>query len=196
MKDKNDNYNQGKIINSASHVTMTFTDSRDGRIYKIIKIGGKTWMAENLAFKTNSGCWAYDDDESNVDTYGYLYDWETAKTISPTGWHIPSDDEWLELSNFCGDKDFAANKLKEAGLTHWLSPNEGVTNETGFTALPGGCRCMDGRFFGIGDAGSIWSSTEHSPTKAWYRVFHFDDSEFEKDYDRKECAFSVRCIQD
>ena len=120
----------------------------------------------------------------------------SAKNNTPAGWHIPSDEEWKELSDFCGGDEHVANKLKETDTTHWLSPNDGATNETGFTALPAGLRSMDGRFLGLKDVCSMWSSTEHSPTTAWYRVINFDDGELEKDYDRKACAFAVRCIKD
>ena len=76
-----------------------FTDSRDKHVYKWVKIGTQTWMAENLAYKADRGCWAYNNKKSNVKTYGYLYNWETAKKVCPSGWHLPTDTEWTTMIN-------------------------------------------------------------------------------------------------
>jgi uncharacterized protein (TIGR02145 family) len=119
----------------------TFTDSRDGNVYNIVEIGNQTWMAENFAYKPADGFWAYNNDESNVSTYGYLYTIDTAISICPDGWHVPSIDEWEELFNYLGGTEQAGNKMKEAGGAHWDSEdygNKNITNSSGFTALPGG----------------------------------------------------------
>ncbi len=114
--------------------TGTFTDSRDNHIYKWVKNGTQTWMAENFAFKPSSGeFWAYNNDTTNVAIYGYLYSWETAQTIAPAGWHLPSQTEWETLVSFLGGSDAAYAKLLEAGTVHWGSPNS-ATNISGFTA--------------------------------------------------------------
>jgi uncharacterized protein (TIGR02145 family) len=119
----------------------SFTDSRDGKVYKIVEIGNQTWMAQNFAYKPTEGFWAYNNDENNVSTYGYLYTLETAKSICPDGWHIPSLEEWTELIDYLGGYEQAGNKMKEAGGTHWNSEdfgNKAITNSSGFTGLPGG----------------------------------------------------------
>lgn len=111
---------------------------------------------------------------SNYTTYGVLYNWAAAMAgsassstnpsgvqgVCPTGLHLPSDAEWTELIDYLGGgASVAGGKLKEIGATHWSSPNTGATNETGFTALPGGYRFNNGKFNGIGNYGSWWSAT-------------------------------------
>jgi len=173
-----------------------FTDSRDGKTYKTVKIGTQTWMAENLAYKTSTGCKAYDNNESNVAIYGYLYNWETAKNTCPAGWHLPSDEEWKILTTYIGGIPNAGGKLKETGTNHWRSPNKEATNETGFTALPGGYRFENGAFSNIGSHGYWWSSTEFAPTSAWCRGIWYYGSDVIRDNCVKIGGFSVRCIKD
>ncbi len=155
------------ILGLQAQTTGTFTDSRDGKVYKTVKINNQTWMSENLAFKPNSGnYWAYDDNNSNVAKYGYLYDWQTAKNVCPTGWHLPSDAEWTQLTNFVGGEDNASTKLK--AKSGWSYGGNG-TDDYGFTALPGGDRGNGGSFGGIGYGGDWWSATEYSTNSAWVR---------------------------
>lgn len=176
----------------------TFTDSRDGKNYKTVKIGTQTWMAENLAYKTSSGCWAYDNKEGNVATYGYLYDWKTAKNVCPTGWHLPSDAEWTQLTDYLGGEKVAGGKLKETGTAHWKSSNNGTTNETGFTALPGGSCFSSGAFFAIGGYGYWWSATEATEAgTAWFRTMFDYANDVARDYGfGEEMGLSVRCLRD
>jgi len=174
----------------------TFTDSRDGTIYKIVKIGSQTWMAENLAYKTNNGCWAYDDNESNVATYGYLYNWETAKTVCPKGWHLPSDKEFQTLIDHLGGDSIAGSKLKETGTTHWDKTNIDATNESGFSALPGGIHFSTGKSKYIGEVGHWWSSSEFGIDRAWERSLINVNSVASRFNPEKELGFSVRCIKD
>jgi len=107
---------------------------QQGNVYKTVKIGNQVWMAENLRFKASSGCWAYDNDESNVKIYGYLYDWNTAISVCPPGWHLPSKAEWVSLIETLGGKEIAKTSMKSA--TGW---NENGNNSSGFCALSGGC---------------------------------------------------------
>lgn len=174
--------------------TGTFKDPRDGKTYKTVKIGNQTWMAENLAFKPNSGnYWAYDNNNSNVVKYGYFYDWQTAKNFCLTGWHLPSDAEWTQLINFVGGEDNACTKLK--GKSGWSDGGNG-TDDYGFTALPGGGRYGDGSFDTIGYHGFWWSATENGPDYAWSRYLYYKESYVNRDSYHKEVGFSVRCLRD
>ena len=190
----------------------------DGNTYKTVTIGTQTWMAENLKVtKYNDGiaipnvtdntAWRelttgalcdYDNTPSNSETYGKLYNWHAVNTgkLCPTGWHVPSDAEWTELTDYLGGTSDAGGKLKETGTTHWNSPNTGATNETGFTALPGGYRNFDGTFYGVGTYGFWWSATEGSADSAWGRSMYYNGSYVGRDYNGKELGFSVRCLRD
>jgi uncharacterized protein (TIGR02145 family) len=143
------------------------TDSRDGKKYKTIQIGDQNIMAENLAFKPDNGnYWAYDNNPANVKIYGYLYNWETAIKVCPDGWHLPSKSEWIKLTDYLGEK-VALGKLIEPGTTHWGKNVNGATNESGFTALPGGDRFRNESFANIGISGFWWSCTDDTdPTRA------------------------------
>jgi len=146
----------------------------------------------------------------NYATYGVLYNWTAAmegeassttnpsgiQGVCPAGWHLPSDAEWTVLTDYLGGESVAGGKLKETGTTHWASPNTGATNETGFTALPGGVRSYDGIFSGIGDTGYWWSATEGSADDAWYRVVNYYHSGVSRYDYYKELGFSVRCLRD
>ena len=153
-------------------------------------------MAENLNYLTSSGSWCYDDNSSNCAKYGRLYNWETAQKVCPDGWHLPSDAEWTQLTNYLGGESVAGGKLKETGTIHWNSPNTGATNESGFTALPGGFRGSSGAFNCLGEDANIWSATEYFGSEACYccLTFHFSDMELSAYY--KTNGFSVRCVKD
>lgn len=146
----------------------------------------------------------------NYQTYGVLYNWAAAMNgeessnanpsgvqgVCPAGWHVPSYAEWTELTDYLGGASVAGGKLKEAGTTHWRSPNTGATNETGFTALPGGDRNLNGAFYGIGYLGYWWSATEYNATNAWNRSMGYDHGNVYRNYGNKEVGFSVRCVRD
>jgi uncharacterized protein (TIGR02145 family) len=172
--------------------TGTFTDSRDRKTYKYVTIGKQVWMAENLAYKPSSGnYWAYKNNSSNVNKYGYLYDWQTAKNVCPTGWHLPSDAEWTQLENFVGSNPGTKLKAK-SGWSH----NGNGTDDYGFSALPGGYRYSYGNFLNIGVGGGWWSATEGSADSAWYRSMGYDLSDVDRYDVVKELGFSVRCLRD
>jgi len=197
-------------------LTGTFKDSRDGRTYKTLTINGKEWMAENLAYLpavsppteeslTAPYYYVYDylgtsvaaaKQQANYTTYGVLYNWPAAKAACPAGWHLPTDDEWTALTTFLGGQSVAGGKMKEAGTAQWLSPNTGATNESGFSALPGGYRYNNGVFYNIGINGFWWSSTEHSTIDAWRRALGYSYSHISRNYSGLEYGISVRCVRD
>jgi uncharacterized protein (TIGR02145 family) len=133
-----------------------------------------------------------------------LYSWYTVDTVSnggknvcPTNWHVPSDAEWTTLTTYLGGND--ANKLKETGSTHWLYDyfaTKLVTNESGFTALPGGYRHSVGTCTELGMSGNWWSSSESSLTSAWYRSVAWTGSSVSRLNTSKNSGFSVRCLKD
>jgi len=170
----------------------TFTDSRDGEIYKYVKIGNQLWMSENLRFKPDSGnYWAYNYD-TIVNPYGYLYDWETANNVCPNGWHLPSNAEWTELANNLGGFSVAGGKMKTPG-TSWNPPNEDATNSSGFSALPCGTYEGNGIFFGRGNSTHFWSSEVR--LNIWW-LSTVDGSLHHTFIDMHHESASVRCVMD
>ncbi|MCB0685264.1 MAG: fibrobacter succinogenes major paralogous domain-containing protein [Saprospiraceae bacterium] len=189
----------------------------DGNSYKTIRMGSQVWMAENFRVtqyndKTvidqitnnttweglSTGAWCWYTNDSNYDRpYGKLYNWYAVNTgkLCPSGWHVPTDAEWTNLTDFLGGLDIAGGKMKEAGTTHWISPNTGATNESGFTGLPGGGRGTSGSFFDLGDFGLWWSSTESSSSNAWYRSVYYGNIDVGRLGDGKRLGFSVRCVK-
>jgi uncharacterized protein (TIGR02145 family) len=197
----------------------TVTD-RDGNVYNTVTIGAQTWMAENLKTTryqngdligtttsvdldiTNENSpkyqWAYGGNESNVSTYGRLYTWYgviDSRNVCPTGWHVPTDAEWTSLTTYLGGEGAAGGKLKETATTHWLTPNTDATNETNFTALPGGYRNQNGEFSGIGNYGYWWSSTENTTIAAWNRSMSYGSSSVSRNASFERNGISVRCVK-
>jgi uncharacterized protein (TIGR02145 family) len=173
----------------------TFKDSRDNKVYRKVKIGGQTWMAENLNYAANSSvCYGYENNAEYCAKYGRLYNWSTAKTACPTGWHLPSDGEWTTLTDNVGGSETAGTKLKST--SGWNEDGNG-TNESAFSALPGGSGGSDGSFFdNAGGLGHWWSATEHDAFGAWYRVMGYGHGVVFRVHDDKTNLISVRCVQD
>lgn len=216
---KEDELDETIITYNPSVAYGTMTD-QDGNTYKTVTIGTQTWMAENLKTtkyrngdvipnvpdntqwrNLTSGAYCnYNNDTAVANIYGRLYNWHAvndSRTIAPAGWHIPSDDEWRTLTTFLGGQIGAGGKLKETGTSHWKTPNTGATNETGFTALPGGNRTgSDFTFAYIGVFGTWWSATETDPTSAWCREISKNDADIEASFPPKEFGFSIRCVKD
>ena len=170
----------------------TFSDSRDGKVYKKVTIGGQTWMAENLNYAANSSV-CYENRADNCAKYGRLYNWPTAKTACPAGWHLPSDDEWTALTDFVGGLETAGKKLKSA--SGWNEDGAG-TDEYGFSALSGGYSISAGVFSSTGDYGVWWSAADYDSLGAWYRRVGYGSENVNRGRNSKTGLFSVRCAQD
>ena len=202
------------VIYNLIEDTLVVSDY-DGNTYSTIKIGEQIWMGENLRSTHYSDgspitYFNYDNDTSNVPIYGRLYSWAAAMNgeessnanpsnvqgIAPVGWHLPSKAEWQELADYLGGVNVAGGKLKEAGTNHWIAPNTGATNESGFTALPAGMHDFTGIFQWLGDHCAFSTSTgdlsqyevsgivlKTTESKMTIGGFHPDD------------ALSVRCVK-
>jgi uncharacterized protein (TIGR02145 family) len=129
-----------------------------------------------------------------------------SRNISPVDWHVPSDAEWKQLEMYLGMSLSDANadhirgtdeggKLKEKGTTHWNSPNTGATNESRFSALPGGFRVYHGDFYDIGSIGHWWSTTENDSSSSWYRTLVDYSAGVGRLSYYKTIGFSVRCVR-
>ena len=140
----------------------------------------------------------YEDEPANAETYGNLYNWYTvddARGVCPEGWHAPSDEEWSVLTSYLGSEP--GGKLKEAGYDHWNYPNVGATNETGFTAIPGGTRnYYSGDYRIMGNTGIFWSSTAYNNDIAWTLSLYWDSSDTYRMSLNKPYGLSLRCIMD
>jgi uncharacterized protein (TIGR02145 family) len=185
------------LLTGTAQEIGSFKDSRDGKTYKTIKIGSQVWMAENLGWKAGKECWAYNNADSLVGTYGYLYTWEMAQRSCPSGWHLPSDDEWNELTRRLGGDSIASGKLKAVTPGFWKSPNPGATNESGFTGLPAGNRSgFDGAFYGLGKYTFWWTATEYNKTGEIYvRSIDYHSTNVSASKNNREFGYSVRCVK-
>jgi uncharacterized protein (TIGR02145 family) len=189
--------------------------------FETVKIGSQTWMKNNLDVSVyrngdsiqqvkdgtawaalTTGAWCFNNnDVANESDYGKLYNWYAvtdSRNIAPLGWHLPTDAEWATLVSLTGGNTAAGDVLKEAGTTHWTSPNSGATNSSGFTGLPGGGRGVDGAFISTGGLGSWWTSSEDSPgsfTAVCYQM-NYNQSGVNRGSAAKVTGFSVRCVKD
>jgi uncharacterized protein (TIGR02145 family) len=201
----------------------------DGRTYDLVEIGGQCWFADNLAtdqyrngdliptgldsanwLNTITGAYAiYNNDLANDAGYGKLYNWYTtvdSRGLCPSGWHVPTDCEWMYLEGSLGmmvqqQVVTGYRGTNESGAlrstTGWNSPNTGATNSSGFTALPGGYRYYYAMYDGIGYGGSWWSSTAYYSTVACGRSLYYTSSYVDRIIGyNKRAGFSVRCVRD
>lgn len=191
-----------------------FVTDIDGNVYHTITIGTQVWMLENLRvtrfrngdsikYVTDSYYWdsdnvphycPYNSDESNVNVYGYLYNQSAVLDtdgLAPSGWHVPSPAEIQILIDYLGSEAVAGGKLKEYGTSHWHSPNIGASNESGFTALPGGRRVAYGAYERIGDICNFWSSYPW-----WLMQINYNEPRAFFYIQAGSTGASVRCIRD
>ena len=196
---------------------LKVTHYSDGKAIPLVSDGA---MWDALTFTDRAYCW-YDNSTSFGDTYGALYTWPAAMNgaagsatnpsgiqgVCPDGMHLPSDKEWKQLEMYLGMSQAEADdagwrgtdeggKLKETGTIHWYSPNTGATNASGFTALPGGVRGIDGSFGNVGYGAYLWTATEGSSTHVWSRYLSDSYAVVYREDDFKNVGFSVRCIGD
>jgi len=171
---------------SVSHGQMT--DPRDGTTYNTVTIGTQTWMAENLDYRTGIS-WCYGELSANCEKYGRLYDWQTARTACPGGWHLPSDGEWSQLEDAIGGgaNGDVGTKLKSKSMNG--------ADAYGFTVLPAGGRLYDGVFDDVGGYARFWSASENGGANAWYRNFGNGHANVGRSYYDKSFGFSVRCLE-
>jgi uncharacterized protein (TIGR02145 family) len=209
--------NSCKKSDDNKNPSTSITD-KDGNVYTSVTIGTQVWMVENLkTTKLNDGtaipnvtdntawtslttpgyCW-YNNDVANKTPYGALYNWYTvnAGKLCPTGWHVPTDAEWTTLITFLGGEDVAGGKLKETGTTHWESPNNVATNESGFKGLPGGFYADNG-FWQINAFGLYWLATGSVSWGADYIALDYIDITTGINATNKiYYGYSVRCLKD
>lgn len=170
---------------SGERTTASFTDLRDGKVYRTVQLIGKAWMAENLDYDVGAGCWFYNDDPGNGEKYGRLYTWEAAKRACPPGWRLPEKNEIGELVDYFGKGSKAYEGLIKGG-------------NSGFDALLGGNRLNtnNGDYLHLGQSGFYWSASRNWANSDWYcyycfyggsrQVFHGDNS--------WSLGFSCRCL--
>jgi uncharacterized protein (TIGR02145 family) len=181
----------GKGAKSTEAGDGTFTDSRDGKTYKTVKIGTAVWMAENLNFAAD-GSKCFENNDANCAKYGRLYDWATAMKACPAGYRLPSDDEWTALWAV-GGGETAGKTLKSAA--GWNENGNG-TDDFGFSALPSGGGDSGGNFGSAGEYGFWWSATENDANLAKaLNMFHSNENMLGSG-DDKTNLYSVRCVKD
>lgn len=205
---------------SLKSTAQTVTDI-DGNIYDTVIIGAQIWLKQNLkTTKYNNGVdipttslpinnnasaiyqWSYDDDSTNIDTYGRLYTWNVANNtnnVCPTGWHVPDNSDWETLRDYLGGGSIAGAKMKEVGTTHWNETDSTVTNSSGFTALGGGFRGNPSGFNNLGTLGSFWSTTPFGTTDSFPRGTSFNlyanNNTFLSSVAVSNNGKSIRCIK-
>jgi uncharacterized protein (TIGR02145 family) len=179
----------------------------------------QVWMTKNLDVSTyrngdpipqvtdpslwaglTTGAWSYyENNTANGTTYGKLYNWyaiNDPRGLAPEGWHVPSDAEWTALMNCLGGESVAGGKMKETGTAHWLSPNTGADNSSGFTALPGGVRDNAGAFLDLAFRGYWWSATEYTTSIAGAWFLGYNTASLGRVNANKTDGISVRLVRD
>jgi uncharacterized protein (TIGR02145 family) len=189
-------------VKPAPPSVSTFTDSRDGQVYKIVQIGSQSWLAENLNYAAD-GSVCYDNKDANCSRYGRLYNFSTAKDACPAGYHLPNQDEWVTLFDYIvGESGDWYDDLYEVGKklkskTGWKDKGNG-TNEYGFSILPGGDYDDDIEFCCAGYVGGLWSTTvyDHYPDRVWSLRLQATGTILNMTTADTTIFLSVRCVAD
>jgi uncharacterized protein (TIGR02145 family) len=208
--------------NTIDLATLEYFADFDGNVYTYVTIGTQQWMVENFRSEhyidgvaipnlTLNADWIaedgtpghdgamcyYDNDEATYKPdYGALYNWyavDNAHGLAMAGWRVATDDDWTTLLTYLSNN---TGPLKEEGTTHWLTPNTGATNTTGFTAKPGGQRFTAGEFVNLGEISRYWSSTEVSSFNAWWRSMNYDSTVALRTSVPKYLGLAVRLVRD
>jgi uncharacterized protein (TIGR02145 family) len=170
-----------------------FVDPRDGRSYRVVRIGRQIWTAQNAAFPTEPS-WCYEDDPADCEVNGRLYPWDKAHEACPGGWHLPRDDEWITMER---DLGMAEEELR---MERFRGTNQGARlrrdGDTGFEAPTSGYRRPDGSYDRRGQRSAFWLATEADESAAWHRDIRSDDDRIYRSSVPKEYALSVRCVRD
>ena len=176
-------------------------DPRDGQKYKTVRIGrSQVWMAQNMDFETGNS-WCYDNNSNSCAKYGRLYDWQSAMKACPSGWHLPSDEEWKTLEESAGIFSIHNTGWRGAPVGKKLKSRSGWnfegngSDELGLSALPGG-RLEGTTFRDLGGYGYWWSSTLDEKSQAWVRGLEYGSANMNRGSVEKSLGYSVRCIQD
>jgi uncharacterized protein (TIGR02145 family) len=181
-------------LNSTAQVKGTFTDPRDSTTYKTVVIGSQTWMAENMNYVGKGYSWCYKDEATNCKKFGKLYRFESAQRACPKGWHLPSYIECDTLIEYLGGKKVAGGKMKSPD--YWEQGNEGATNSSGFSAIPGGHAVYTatgiGGYGGIGAVAEWWTSTRYA---GFFCTLKDTKAKMETGL-RANYQLSVRCLKD
>ena len=208
-----------KILKRENLITYNISDI-DSMLFVFneceVLIGDQIWMCKNLdleryrngdiikncitddewakADSNKEGAWCYMGNSDSMGViFGKLYNWYAVndpRGLAPEGWHIPSNDEWTTLVNFLGGESVAGGKIKDVGISILRRPNSGATNESGFTALPGGFRIYGGTFFNLYGSAMWWTSTD-----GYYRRVDYNSRKVTTFTGPGGIGHSVRCIK-
>ena len=223
------------LVHSCKKETDSGIRDIDGNVYTSITIGTQVWMVQNLkstrysngdligtttsatldisAEATPKYQWAYEGNESNVNTYGRLYTWYAVtdtRNVCPVGWHVPTDAEWTTLTDYLTNNGYGYGGSGEdiaksmAATSGWTTDptagnvgnDQASNNSSGFTALPGGYRELLGTYHNVGSIGCWWSTTESTTSVAWRKQVSSADPYVYRDQSFKQLGSSIRCLRD
>jgi uncharacterized protein (TIGR02145 family) len=203
---------------------QTVTDI-DGNVYNVVIIGTHKWLQQDLRARHynngdsipnitdgiqwghtyTSACCDYNNNPVMAETYGKLYNWYAVtdnRNLCPLGWHVANDADWDELTAYLGGYAVAGGKIKEAGTSHWQSPNTGADNSSGFTARPSGMRFADnnwngsGFFYGLGLSCHWWTTVPFFDSVVYVRAIYYDTARLSYELFSMSYGFPVRCVND